>query len=72
MLRVVPPLLAALSMLCCTVQSLAEPAKGGYYESYLNRVPPELVSETSHWVNTNHPLTLANLRGKVVWLQFNF
>ena len=40
--------------------------------SYLGQSPPELVSEKDHWIGTPAPLTLAELKGKVVWLHFNF
>ena len=40
--------------------------------SFLGKVPPELVSEKEHWIGTRGPLTLAKLRGRVVWLLFNF
>ena len=33
---------------------------------------PELVSRPAHWINTDEPVTLERLRGKVAWLQFNF
>ena len=40
--------------------------------SYLGKSPPELVSKSDHWIGTSAPLTLAKLKGKVVWLHFNF
>ena len=40
--------------------------------SYLGKPPPELVSESHHWIGASAPLTLAKLKGKVVWLHFNF
>jgi hypothetical protein len=40
--------------------------------SYLGKSPPELVSESHHWIGTSAPLTLAKLKGQVVWLHFNF
>lgn len=36
------------------------------------RVPPELVFSPRHWINGVRGMTLEDLRGKVVWLQFNF
>jgi hypothetical protein len=35
------------------------------------KAPPELASGGT-WLNANGPLTLASLRGKVVWLEFSF
>ena len=40
--------------------------------SYLGKPPPEIVSEPQHWIGAPEPLTLEKLRGKVVWLHFNF
>lgn len=36
------------------------------------QVPPEIVGEKSQWMGKSSPVTLAALKGKVVWLQFNF
>jgi hypothetical protein len=40
--------------------------------TFLGAAPPELVSEPSQWLGAAPPVTLAGLRGRVVWLQFNF
>jgi len=64
--------LIILVLLCCRWWP-------GFYEdivytphpSLLNQVPPEF-SPTGQWINVQHPLTLAELRGKVVWLAFSF
>lgn len=42
-----------------------------FFNSYLGKVPPELQAQPAHWVN-HEPLTLEKLRGKTVWLEFNF
>lgn len=42
------------------------------HRSFLNERPPELKSAEEHWLGWPRKLTLENLRGKVVWLQFNF
>lgn len=42
------------------------------YDSYAGQAPPELISAPEHWVNRDGKLTLAGLKGKLVWLQFNF
>ncbi len=39
--------------------------------SYLGQTPPDLVSEPEHWAGTVPP-PLAQLKGKVVWLHFNY
>lgn len=40
--------------------------------SYLGKAPPELVAAKEQWLNVPEPLTLAALRGKVVWIEFGF
>ena len=40
--------------------------------SYLGKAPPELTNEGSKWLNVAEPLTLAKLKGKVVWIEFGF
>jgi hypothetical protein len=42
------------------------------FHSYLGQVPPELSSEAEHWLSGGERITLAQLRGKVVWLQYHF
>jgi hypothetical protein len=37
----------------------------------LGTAPPELVADKEQWL-TGQPVTLRCLRGRVVWLQFNF
>ena len=58
----------ALSAVQAVVAGGGEPT----HKSFLGRRPPELVSTTEHWLGWNERLTLAKLRGQVVWLQFNF
>ena len=41
-------------------------------KSFLGKTPPKIVAEDEHWLGTQPPVTLAALKGKVVWLQFNF
>lgn len=40
--------------------------------SFLDTAPPELVGDAAHWLGKAPPVMLAQLKGKVVWLQFNF
>ena len=42
------------------------------FRSSKGRVPPEIMSSEQHWMNASGAVTLERLRGKVVWLQFNF
>ncbi len=48
------------------------PPKSRDFKSFKDRAPPELISLRSHWVNADGVVTLKQLEGKVVWLQFNF
>ena len=51
----------------------AEPAqRRPYYYSQLGKRPPELRSSDAHWINAARKVTLSQLKGQVVWLQFNF
>jgi hypothetical protein len=59
--------LAALAL------AAALPAQGDFMaNSYKGKAPPELASEGKLWFNSAGPLTLAGLKGKVVWLEFSF
>jgi outer membrane protein assembly factor BamB len=48
------------------------PERGTLRKSFLRMAPPELVCQKEHWLGKPRPVTLAELEGKVVWLQFNF
>ena len=39
--------------------------------SYLGKAPPELIGDKEQWLNSE-PLSLAKLKGKVVWIEFGF
>ena len=55
------------------VSKKSKKARKHYYRSFTGKVPPELRSSPDHWVNrTKGGLTLAKLKGKTIWLQFNF
>ena len=43
---------------------------GALQESYLGKAPPELMSEKSQWLGADKAWKLAELKGKVVWLEF--
>ena len=40
-------------------------------KDFLGNRPPEIISEKDDWIAAE-PTTLAAMRAKVVWLQFNF
>jgi hypothetical protein len=43
-----------------------------YAKTLRGEVPPALETSGVTWLNTDVPLTLAGLRGKVVYLEFGF
>ena len=45
------------------------PGGSSYFNSYQGKAPPELGNGS--WINSDG-LTLAELKGKVVWLEFSF
>jgi hypothetical protein len=55
--------------------SLAVPASADgpspLRKNLLGQAPPELVANAADWL-AGPPVSLQKLRGKVVWLQFNF
>ena len=53
----------------CAYQQIG--SSGGYLNSYMNQSPPEL-AVGGEWVNSGEILSLAALRGRVVWLEFSF
>lgn len=59
-----------VSLLTCTLA--ASSAAGSRCRSYIGETPPELMSDAEDWIGAGVPLSLADLRGKVVWLQFNY
>ncbi len=38
----------------------------------MGQTPPELTFQKEHWLGKTPGTTLADLKGKAVWLQFNF
>ena len=57
-----------------TIQPPASPKQDGetLRMPFMGNSPPELVSQDEHWLTKSPPVTLAGLKGKVIWLQFNF
>ena len=43
-----------------------------YLKDLEGEVPPPLDAMATTWLNTDAPLTLSSLRGKVVYLEFGF
>ena len=62
--------LCVAAVVACLFGSLAQAQKHDR-NSYLGETPPDIVSEKEHWAGTAPP-SLAQLKGKVVWLHFNF
>jgi hypothetical protein len=40
--------------------------------SYKGKAPPELKIDAKHWLNAKKAPKLADLKGRVVWLEFSF
>ncbi len=65
----------ALAATCLTgaAFSQAKKPKKIYSNSYVGKAPPELVTaKGAVWMNSKKPITLAQLKGRVVWLEFSF
>jgi hypothetical protein len=58
---------AASFPLTTVAQDKALPPK-----SLVGSPAPELVADSQHWLGTSVPQSLVRLKGKVIWLQFNF
>ena len=44
-----------------------------YSNSYVGKAPPELeTAKGAVWLNSNKPVSLAKLKGRVIWLEFSF
>lgn len=59
------------ALLAVLLASALAPQEQNLGNSYLGKAPPELASEKEQWLNTE-PLSLAKLKGKVVWIEFGF
>ena len=57
---------AAISTFGC----LGPMGEESYFISFLNQSPPEI--KGGQWLNVDTPVRLADLKGKVVWLEFGF
>jgi hypothetical protein len=62
--------LPVATLVACLFSGLA-PAQKHDRNSYLGETPPDIVSDKEHWAGAAPP-SLAQLKGKVVWLHFNF
>lgn len=67
----------ALSAAVSAEEAGTEPAEKGskrkhYYQSFLGKQPPELTGSEQDWVNQSSRISLRQLHGRVVWLEFNF
>ena len=66
-----------LATACLTTTSFCQgdkPKKKKIYSnSYIGKAPPELVTaKAAVWMNSKKPLSLASLKGRVVWIEFSF
>ena len=60
----------AVALAALLLQVETKPQEAPDLKSFLGKAPPELVSEKGDWVNASDAVTLAKLKGKVVWLEF--
>jgi len=58
-------------LLAVLLAAALAPQEQNLGNSYLGKAPPELSAPKEQWLNTE-PLTLAGLKGKVVWIEFGF
>ncbi len=69
-------LVAAAVLVCVAPSSFAKAPEdrqdSKFGNSYLGKAPPEIASTKDQWFNAPAGLTLAALKGKVVWLEFGF
>lgn len=65
----------ALAAACLASASFAQGRKSKkiYSNSYIGKTPPDLtMAKGAAWLNSQTPLSLAKLKGRVVWLEFSF
>ena len=60
-----------ISLLGCAAIASAEDSQI-LRKNLIGKTPPELKADKAHWLGNSAPVTLADLKGRVVWLQFNF
>lgn len=61
------PILLSLCLAGPAVAQSSSPQR----KPLVGKKPPELVADKEQWL-AGQPVTLQSLRGRVVWLQFNF
>ena len=62
---------AAVLAVALAAPTGADEPVGRFRKDFVGRAPPELVGEADHWL-AGPPTSFDALKGKVVWLQFNF
>jgi len=58
-------------LLAVVLLGLLAPQDQNLGNSYLGKAPPELIGGKEQWLNSE-PLSVAKLKGKVVWIEFGF
>lgn len=61
------PILWCLCLAGSAIAQHASPLR----KPLVGKTPPELAADNEQWL-AGQPVTLRSLKGKVVWLQFNF
>lgn len=67
----VPAETIGLALVLVLAAAGGPPEPDRHRKDLVGQPPPELVGAGEHWL-AGPPVTLAGLKGKVVWLQFNF
>ncbi len=66
-------LVPTLLVMVLSGSALTQEKKRIYSNSYLGKTPPELAAPKENWLNTKKKtLSLKELKGEVVWLEFSF
>jgi hypothetical protein len=61
----------SITLLAAAVAGQAFGQSPALRKPLLGKAPPELIANADDWL-AGPPVSLEKLRGKVVWLQFNF
>ncbi|HEU4339152.1 MAG TPA: hypothetical protein VFS19_03715 [Planctomycetota bacterium] len=64
--------LAAIALLLAGLACAQDDQEEVHSNSYKGKAPPELKVEAKNWINAKKPVKLADLKGRVVWLEFSF
>ena len=63
--------IAATLLILCALAS-AQDGDKIMSNSYKGKAPPELSISLDNWINAKAEVKLANLKGRVIWLEFGY